>query len=432
MKTKSLKNRFALPQDSKAYKWIMLSAIAIVFAATFSSSTFPDHFYAYNVNDIARENIKSPDDFLIDDVHATEERRREVARNALTVYDFNDKLTRQIKQRLTAAFETARKKLADQNGNTDVQEVDTLAAKKEQFENLLGISVSKGAYTILEKENFSKTIENLIYQIVAEILENGVVVDKEELLKEKDKGIILSHVGSEEKEIILNLKHFYSQDQAQAMVRIIGDPLLSNTDYTVKNLIVDFAQRLIKPNVTLNASKTEKIKNEALESVKPIFFKIKKGEMILREGQRVTEQDLIKLERLESEATSRVSASIGIGAALLGALVVLVVFLRNSESKRRGALTDSKNLLFFTTMLCLSFVAARLSLTIAKAIAANSSSSAITPESIFLVIPLASSAMIVCLFMDIELTASFALILVYAPAPYSKTGSKSSFFPSST
>ncbi len=407
----ALKNPFTnVPRESKAFKWILLAATAIVFAATFFSSTFPDHFYDYNVNDIAQKNIKAPTDFLINDIAATEEKRRKAGQEALTVYDFNDRLSSQIRQRLEAGFETARKELTDKKEPGTAQG-GPAAGSKEKFEGLLGIPVSNGAYAILEKEKFSKTIESLIYQVVSEILDNGVVADKETLLKEKDKGIILSHVSSEKEEIVGNLRHFYGSDQAQSMVRIIGDPLLNNMDYSVKNLIVDFSQRLITPNVTLNASKTEKMKNEARENIKPVLFKIKKGEMLLREGQRITEQDMIKLKRLETEAASRVSLSVGTGAALLGGLVILVVFLRNSESKQKGVLADSKNLLFFATMLCFSFVIARFSLSFAKAIAANSSSPAITPESIFLIIPLASSAMIVCLFMDIELTASFALIL---------------------
>ena len=408
MKNKSLKNRFALPENSKTYKWILLAATAIVFAGTFFSSSFPDHYYGYKVNDIAREDIKSPDDFLINDTIATEEKRREAAEKALTVYDYNDRLSGQIKQRLTISFDTARKDLGEK-ATAGTSQNGPVSGGKEKFESLLGIPVSDGAYAILEKENFSRTIEALIYQITSDILDNGVVADKEALLREKDKGIILSRVSTEDEEVIFNLRRFYGPDQAQAMVRIIGDPLLNKLDYSVKNLIVDFCQRLIKPNVTLNANKTEKLKNEARESVKPILFEVKKGEMIIREGQRIAEQHLLKLKELEKQARSQVSIFTSIGAAFLGAIIILVVFLRNSESKQRGVLANSKNLLFFATMLCLSFIAARSSLSLARAITASSSN--ITAETVFLAIPLASSAMIVCLFMDIELTASFALIL---------------------
>ena len=410
MLSKPFKNRFILPHDSKTFRWLLLTSTAIVFAATFFSSTYPDHFYAYKVNDIANENIKAPADFLIDDLEATEEKQRQVSQNVLTVYDFNDKLADQIKKRLEISFETARKELAEKKQpQTDPGKI--VAGGKAKFEQLLRIPVSDGAYAILEKENFSKTIETLIHQIVSEILDNGVVADKEALLREKDKGIILSRVSTEEEEIILNLRRFYGADQAQSMVRIIGDPLLSKVDYSVKNLIVEFAQRLVAPNVTLNASKTEKRKKEARESVKPILFEVKKGEMIIREGQRVTEQHLLKLARLETAAQNSVSILMSIGAAFLGALVVMVVFLRNAESKRKGVLADNKNLLFFAAMLCTAFITARFALSLAKSIAASSTTYMPAPESIFLVIPLATFAMTVCLFMDIELTASFALIL---------------------
>lgn len=398
-----------MPENSTSYKWILLAATAIVFAGTFFSSSRPDHYSGYKVNDIAREDIKSPVDILVNDNVATEEKRRDAAQKTLTVYDYNDRLPEQIRQRLSISFETARKEQAEKSESVAAQSGPAIGGK-DQFEALLGIPVSDGAYTILQKEKFSRTIEALIYQIASEILDNGVVADKETLLREKDKGIILSRVSTDKEAVVSNLRRFYGPDQAQAMVRIIGDPLLNKMDYSVKNLIVDFCQRLISPNVTLNANKTEKIKNQASENVKPILFEVKKGEMVIREGQRISEQHLLKLLELEKQVRGQVSVFTGIGAAFLGALVLLVVFLRNSESKQRGVLADSKNLLFFASMLCLSFIAARSSLSLAKAIA-NNSASGITPESVFLAIPLATSAMIVCLFMDIELTASFALIL---------------------
>ncbi|OQX63602.1 MAG: hypothetical protein B5M56_02420 [Desulfococcus sp. 4484_241] len=409
-----LKKVLIPPPKSQFFRWILLVITALVFSLILSLSSFKVHEYSYKPGDVATENIKAPKNLLIKDERATKERKIQAEKKALTVYDYNDLLADKITMRLASSFEIARKMLNTKlpKGQPHAKSRhDLLWENKDKFEQALGISVSNGAFRILEKEKFSKNIEQLIAGIVKKILANGVVADKEALLKEGNKGIILSWVSEQRDEVVTNLRKFYGPSQAQIMVRVIGEPMLKNVDYTVKNLIVDIAQRLIQPNITLNIDKTEKRRQDAKQSISQVAYEVKKGEMILREGQRITDLDLLKLNALKEEAKGNSSFASTFGAALLGALLFFVVYLRNSQSKKKGVLSDNKNLLFFASMLCFSLVVARLSFSVGVALASSSSSSAITPQTIFLAIPLASSAMIVCLFMDIELAASFALVL---------------------
>ena len=80
--------------------------------------------------------------------------------------------------------------------------------KQEQFEETIGIRVSQGAYQALAKEGFSIKIANLINKILAAIVNNGVVTNKEILLKEMDKGIILRDVATKKERIAGNLNQF--------------------------------------------------------------------------------------------------------------------------------------------------------------------------------------------------------------------------------
>ena len=55
-------------------------------------------------------------------------------------------------------------------------------------------------------------------------MNDGVVTNKEIILKESDKGIILRGIGTKSEEAIKQLKPFYGLDQAKTMVRIVGQP----------------------------------------------------------------------------------------------------------------------------------------------------------------------------------------------------------------
>jgi membrane-associated HD superfamily phosphohydrolase len=145
----------------------------------------------------------------------------------------------------------------------------------------------------------------LLTTIVTQILSTGVVANKEILLKESGKGITLRNVETLTETHVLNLKQFYGPDQAKTMVRVVGDPLLKGKHYALLNLIVDFSQRMIQPNITLNSHETEARKKAAAEKqIKPVLYMIKKGEMLLREGERVTPLQLRKLEPWKTRPTA--------------------------------------------------------------------------------------------------------------------------------
>jgi len=257
------------PIDSRSFRWMLLAATALVFSLTLSLSSFKIQDYAYQVGDVAEEDIKAPKDLLIKDDQATEEKRAQIGEKVFTVYDYNDTLIEQINRQVSVSFELARGAMRGSISPADTSRKsghELLWESKAKFEQTLGISVSNGAYGILEKDRFSKQTEQLISRIITEVLSNGVVANKENLLRERDKGIVLSTVSTQQEEVVTNLRKFYGIEQAQVMVRVVGEPLLASADYTLKNLIVDFAQRLVAPNITLNTSKTEKRKQEAQAS----------------------------------------------------------------------------------------------------------------------------------------------------------------------
>ena len=64
---------------------------------------------------------------------------------------------------------------------------------------------------------------------------------------------------------------------------------------------------LINVNITYNREKTSALRQEALVSVKPVYFQIAKGEAIIKQGEPVNEGHLKKLAGLNkaNPASSR-------------------------------------------------------------------------------------------------------------------------------
>jgi len=285
--------------------------------------------YSYYIGDIANKDIKAPRNFFVEDKKATNLKKNEVKNSVRSVYDFDANLLKTIISNINAAMKIPRQ-LFLQAAKHDQEPDPTFAIildTKPEFEEKLGINISKGAYSIFYKHRFSLDITIKIKTIITKILTNGIVANKEILLSEVHKGIILKTIGSKEERTVNNLKVFYSTDQADAMVRIEGQPILKGINYDLSNLIVDLCQRLLQPNITLNKNETKKRILEAESEIKPILYKIKAGEMILREGERVDKVHLVKLLALQSQVKEKNVLIYSIGMAFITLFSILVVYL---------------------------------------------------------------------------------------------------------
>ena len=426
---------------SQHIRWGVLLLIAALFTVClYPSLVVKKHSYA--IGDVAKTDVKASENFFIEDQEATEANRLQAIEGVLSVYDLNPKILKNTIAHINEAFDTMRG-VYDQESQKlrldlpeptaavhlaetptepmesvkipDLPEVpieDRLMAQKSLFDRLLGIEISSGAYRVLIEHAFSKDIPKMLTAITTEILSTGVVANKEILLKELDKGITLRNVENLTETHILKLKPFFGIDQAKTMVRVIGDPLVKGMDYDLLNLVVDISQRLIQPNITFNSLETEARREAAAERIKPVLYMIKKGEMLLREGERVTALQLRKLSTMQGSGDiDHLPLAMGAGAALFMAILVIQYHVR-FKKRTHDTITDNKDLFFVSCILVAFILVVKTATTLPETWFLGLSLS--RPESsVGFGIPLAAGSMIVCLFLgrEIALIVSLALCL---------------------
>jgi hypothetical protein len=384
--------------------------------------------HVYQLGDVADRNIKATEDFFIEDNAATNAKRLEAAEAALTVYDHDQLMVSRITSGVGKSFSLLRAVFGVQpNSEAETEKIGTgspdegikspkhtaeekALLMKSEFEGALGLKVSQGAYNILIQQKFNEDIPTIINKIIKDILDKGVVSNKEILLKEIDKGIVLRSVQHKTEQTVTALRTFYGLDQAKTMVRIIGDPLLKDHNYNLRNLAVDLVQELISPNITLNRNETEERKKNAADEIKPILYQIKTGEMILREGERVTPIHLKKLNAMKSEVKKENAVANGMGAAMIVMCFLTIIYhLYVSGEKRIGAHLK-RDLLFFASVLVSLFLVATLSMAVMEALT-QSGAFAAPARSAFFGMPIASGAMVVCLFLGIDSAVLFSVLI---------------------
>jgi putative nucleotidyltransferase with HDIG domain len=412
--------------SANRFRWGILFSVTVIFSVVLFPNLIVSK-HQYDLGDVAERDIKAPRDFFIEDKAATEKNRQMAVEAVLTVYDFDPGLAASLTRKVDEVFAEMRSAPAEPGEEHLQQPTENDAAgqkttaventpseekpdRRKYLEEKLGIRVSKGAFIALEKVGFSQEISDLINRILAKILDNGVVTNKEILLKESEKGIHLRDVATKEEEELHQLKKFYGLDQAKTMVRIVGQPLLEDLDYASLNLVVDFVQRLIQPNVTLNRSETEERKDKAAAGIKSVLHKIKAGEMLLREGERVTEVQLLKLKTLQTQTKKEQVFLTSIGAAVLLLLLLITTYILHLNPPGRLTSEHNKSLVFMASVFLTFFFLAEISSKLSEVLTI-SATVPVEMSSIWIGMPLASGAMLICLFMGLRIAIPLAVVM---------------------
>jgi len=366
----------------------------------------------FKLGDVADRDIKASREFLVEDSVLTEKSRHDAVRAVLSVYDF-DRISATVGSRINEAFAAGRAFVAESESPSAEQGgVEDQAASLESFQNhffeTLDISQDNEIFSVFMKKGFPAKAEKAVTRLISQVLSKGVVGNKMMLMSQSGKGITLHHMYTETESRVTDLDRFYGlqgardfiMGQSQSLADSMSSPELAKASLTL-------ASALVKPNLTFNKRETELRKDIARKSVTPFYFKVKKGEMLVREGERITSEQILKVS--EQQKYLKENESLGTAPAMSVLIFVLlsamymVGFMNNPSSR-----TKIKDLLFSALTLLTIFLIV---------IAWNFMSSEIargshffSPKALVFAIPVASGAMLVSIFHGMGVAASFSLI----------------------
>ena len=390
------------------------------------------------LGDIAEKDVKAEKDFFVENQQATETRRQQAEDAVLTVYDLNTGLIKDLQKRVNDGFAQIRELVAaekekfrqtrpvEATSETGPPVVDPSLEEKAElarrlhhlkpvFEEKIGISLNTGAFAILLKEGFPPRIADAVGRILQLLLEKGVVSNRELLLREAEKGIVLRDLETRTDRVEKKLKGFLGLDQAKNSAREVGKDVLEGFDYGSSNLVVDMVQGLLQPNITLNRNETEERKKAAAAEIKPSLYKIKAGEMLLREGERLNQEQLVKLKTMEAQLGGSRQWIRVMGATFLMICVLLVWYWLHMEPAKTSRQENNKSLFFFATVLVIFLFVPKAAMSIFESLQHNAFFSG-NPSTLYFGIPMAAGAMIVCLFFGIKTAVAFAGVLAVSVA----------------
>lgn len=402
-------------------RWGVLVTLSLVIALLL----FPNILSkpaSHKLGDIAKRDIKASNDFLIENKALTEKDREKAARDVLAVYDFDNTAVNLVPA-IREAFNIGRM-LSDPR--SDVYGSDEQSAPKREmtttedsvdynivknrFFSILEISPDEDLFSQFVKFGFPSSVEETVVRLVTAVSGRGVVGNSAMLKNQIEKGGIVLHEIYSKKEItVTDFDRFfdlagarqYVESQVDTFRALMQPPQLAG-------LSVRLAQALIEPNLTFNQRETEARKELARKSVKPVYFKIKKGEMLVREGERIGPEHLLRLSEADKsfnriDMIGRVPAM----AILIGFLlfVVYIVSLRGTKSIRG----DNRDIIFSASILLAVFVFFWAYDYVADELARGFG--AFSSTALLFAMPVATGAMLISIFQGTVMAVTFSLII---------------------
>ncbi len=397
-------------------RWSVLVALSLIISVLL----FPNFLSKpklYKIGDVAEGDIKASSDILIENEELTEKNRKEAADKVPYVYDF-DPSASNILFRLRTAMDEARDyftlditqteaPIPIEKIPTDVEEERELV--KDRFFKVLEISPDDSLFEKLTRSGFSAEIESNAAQLVTQVFQKGVVGNKMVLMSQAQKGIVLQGIQTREDTLVTDLSRFYGIDDAKKFIEGQRKALRKTAgSATFADLSIDIALSLIKPNVTFNKRETELRKAAARESIKPFYYQIKKGEMLVREGERIGPDHLAKLSA-EAELVGQ-QAMIGRvpGMTVLIGLLFAVVYMAGLL-KSKSAHDDMSHLLFNAVTLLGIFLFAWAYNFIAEETARGFHF--FTAKALIFAMPVACGAILMAVFQGMTIAATFSLLI---------------------
>ncbi len=356
------------------------------------------------IGEIVSRDIKAPTNLELVDLNATQRAQRQAELAVPVVYDLDLEAVEMLDQKAAKAFSEAR----DLSAHPEPARTKrTASATDQEFLQKLGVRPGPSTLGFLRGIGYDEEFENRLRQSLRSTMDHGIISDRTFAAGEKERGIVIRIVGERNEQFVKNVQSIPDLKEAQASLRESASQAFPD-DPKQTAAIGELVSKLLIPNVTLNKSETEFRQRAAQAAVKPLYYKIKKGELMFRAGERVAHEDLPILQELSKYQQKGFVARILIGLVILVTAILSILYL--DIRRYRAPLTRDFPKMFLLGILLIGTVAvSKFSYFLLTAFADKFPW--IDPASIIYAIPVTAGAMLITLLFDTHLGLIFSFIM---------------------
>ncbi|MFQ5742517.1 MAG: HD family phosphohydrolase [Acidobacteriota bacterium] len=388
--------------------WTCLAVVAIILVVAPQVGL---RLRSYSPGDIAVADVTAPTDFQVRDPISTEERQAAAAERVGDVYDFDPTAWQSAFSALNPLFSWGRR--ARQDSELNWQELPEEQRKAIEAEALAaaGRSLPDGLVAALWRDGFSVGTELRLAGSIKKVLSEHLVGTLVPTPSAAAANIVVRDTSTQQERPLRDPATVLELSDAR---QLLGAEISASLELpeAAEDLLFMLASTLLRPNLTYNSNDTQVRRQQAVDSVAPVFYQVKRGRRLLRAGDEVTEQDILELQAMrEALGSGRPLVSIA-GTALLVVLAVVSLWRYVLHYRRRFRYQRVRRLYLLTLSVLVGMVVAtRVSLFVGRALANSMAQEPFNiVEGYRFAIPLAAGGMLLLLLVDTQIAWAFSAV----------------------
>ncbi len=297
---------------------VILLAIILYF------SPFPSS-RGIKVGTLANRDVFASRNIRVEDKRATDFERSEALKKVFPVFNYDPAQSEVLEKKIHRAFGYMRdyfedilslsaeipsegKRLQLENASPQHARLRLLLQdepkRRQAFEKMLGIQLKDSEYELLKKERFGAVIERKLVQLIRLCKDHWVIDSRDTLSSRNLEGLILRNVVTQKETMIHDVSLVFDLEDIRGLFISRSREILKGLPPQERALILSMAQQMVKPNVVFDKAATRELSQKVMENVHPIVREIRKGDVIIRKGERVTSEQFEKLRAMERETTA--------------------------------------------------------------------------------------------------------------------------------
>lgn len=252
------------------------------------------------LGDFAERNLVSPLTVEIEPREASTQEREALRKKVPPIFDYDDKVTPDWISAWKNAFRIIR---SDFYKNSPKRMPPTPSEwVTQKLVEITGDPVSAKNLIFLHEMRFSKECEDIFIK-VSSYLKDRFISEIDLFPSHYNTGILLRQVNQRFHEVpIQDVSKVWSLEQAREVLLHVPQ-LLKDTPKKQSGPMARLVADLVKPNLSANPVLTQQRVEAFLANTRPVLVSLKEGQVLVNQGERITEQDLEILRALNDLST---------------------------------------------------------------------------------------------------------------------------------
>ncbi len=417
----------------------------------------------YPVGTVAKSDVRAKKDFLVQDPEATKKNREKALSHAPLVFDVDTEAPGRAIEGIHRVFEILRNaqvKVAKQKLLSELPErlrnarkhsvvgdiSDELKTQKNEnpselvfnvfevpivsgdvhknagesklegvnkkmiseLEEALSTQVFPEVFELMMEMPVNEQVEKNLSELVAKILKSGVVVSKSFYFKSDSRPVIFKEVPSGKEYRVDDIFAIKSAEDARKELKEDIENTIGYLDEKYLKIYDFIADQFLQPNITFNRYETEQRKDAILSRVRPVFYKIKKGEIIVAKGEKVTPEQYRQLVTMRKILNGNKQLINIVGVFLISMIIVwIVTFVAMNHVKVFPK--EPRDFFFLLILMSVFLIGIRMYDFMSEAL--EKSFPFIQSEGMLFSYPLCAAAMLVSVIFNVETALVTSLLL---------------------